>query len=117
MGVSMIGGRELIPYSILFGGHNFMLFSLFRSADPLGEVRYGLVCSDIIDCTNVATPLIPLIIYTLLGNTNGPVRLCQPTFIIPPIPTPVIQDSKKPVTRSRLRGSISPVCVTELRSY
>jgi hypothetical protein len=117
MGVSMIGGPNLIPYGILFGGHRFMLFSLFRNADTLGEVRYGLACSDIIDCTNIATPLIPLIIFTLLGNTNGPVELCQPTFAIPPVLTPVVRDSK-PVTQSKLRksvSSISPVCVPEFQ--
>jgi len=100
MGVSMIGGSNLIPYGILFGGHKFMLFSLFRNAHTLGQVRYGLACSDIINCTDIATPLIPLIIFTLLGNTND-LQLYQPTFTIPPIPSPVIQDSN-PVTQSRL---------------
>ncbi|SRR6266545_6037549 len=109
MGVSMIGGQDLIPYGILFGGHRFMLFSLFRNANTLGEVRYGLACSDIIDCvTDTATPLIPLIIYTLLGNTNGPVQLCQPTFAIPPILTPVIQDSR-PVTQSGFQKIVSSI--------
>src|SRR5260221_10550907 len=98
MGVSMIGQPNLTPYGILFGGHKFMLFSLFRNADTIGEVRYGLACSNIIDCTNVATPLIPLIIYTLLGNIDDPVQLYQPTFAIPPIPTPVIL-APTPVTR------------------
>jgi hypothetical protein len=110
----MIGGGNLIPHGVLFGGHKFMLFSLFRNADTLGEVRYGLACSDIIDCTNPTTPFIPLMIYTLLDNTGGPVQLRQPTFTIPPIPRPVIQDSGKPVTRSKLQkfvSSISPVCI------
>jgi len=91
-----------------------MLFSLFCNADTLGEVRYGLACSDIIDCvTDTATPLIPLIIYTLLGNTNGPVQLCQPTFAIPPVPAPVIQD-RNPVTRSRFKKFTSTVvCMHE----
>ena len=115
MGVSMIGRPNLIPYGILLGGHRFMLFSLFRNADKLGEVRYGLACSDIIDCTNIATPLIPLIIYILLGNTNGPVQLRQPTFTIPPTPTPVIQDTN-PVTRSRFQKFVSSVvCMPEFR--
>ena len=112
----MIGGPNLIPYGILFGGHRFMLFSLFRNADTLGEVCYGLTCSDIIDCTNIVTPLIPLIIYTLLGNANGPVQLCQPTFAIPPIPTPVIQDSK-PVTQSRLRKSVSSISPVSMPQF
>jgi len=100
----MIGGQSLIPYGILFGGHRFMLFSLFRNADTLGEVRYGLACSDIIDCTNTVTPLVPLVIYTLLGNTDGPVQLHQHTFTIPPVPTPVILDAK-PVSRNRFKAS------------
>ncbi|KAF5384079.1 hypothetical protein D9615_003428 [Tricholomella constricta] len=106
LGVSMIGRANKVPYGVLFGGHRFILFSLFCNADTLGEVRYGLACSDIIDCTKISTPFIPLIIYTLLGNANGPVQLCQPTFTIPPVPTPAIQDSK-PVTRSRLKKFVS----------
>jgi len=101
----MIGNPSIIPYGILFGGHRFMLFSLFRNADTLGEIRYGLTCSNIIDCTNVATPLIPLIIFTLLGNSND-LQLYQPTFTIPPVPTPVIQD-KDLVTRSKFRNFVS----------
>jgi hypothetical protein len=110
MGVSMIGGKNLIPYGILFGGHRFMLFALFRNADTVGEVRYGLACSDIIDCTDVATPLIPLIIYTLLGNTSDSVQLYQPAFAIPPVATPAIQESN-PVTRSKFVSAI-PVCMS-----
>jgi hypothetical protein len=90
-----------------------MLFSLFCNVDTLGEVRYGLACSNIIDSTSTTMPLIPLVIYTLLGNTSGPAQLRQPAFTIPPILTPVIQDSKV-VTRSRFRkfaSSISPVCM------
>ena len=109
MGVSMIGNPNIIPYGILFGGHRFMLFSLFRNADTLGEIRYGLACSDIIDCTNVVTPLIPLIIFTLLGNSND-LQLYQPTFAIPPVLTPVIQD-KDPVTRSKFRNFVSQLPV------
>jgi len=105
----MIGGINPIPYGILFGGHSFMLFSLFRNADIVGEVRYGLSCSDIIDCTNITTPLIPLVIYTLLG-TNDPVQLYQPTFAIPPVPIPVIQVSKA-VTRSKFRNFVSTLPV------
>ena len=120
MGVSMIGRQNLIPYGILFGGPRFMLFALFRNADTLGEVRYGLACSDIIDCINAVTPLIPLIIYTLLGNTNASVQLYQPTFTIPPVPAPVIQDSNV-ITRSRIQKFASSklvssvVCMPEFR--
>src|SRR5260221_11978744 len=112
MGVSMIGQPNLTPYGILFGGHKFMLFSLFRNVDTLGEVRYGLACSDIIDCTYIATPLIPLIIFTLLGNTND-LQMYQPTFAIPPILTPDVQDTK-PVTRSKFRNFVStlPQCIS-----
>jgi hypothetical protein len=91
MGVSMISEENLIPYGILFGGHRFMLFSLFSSADALGEIRYGLACSGIIDCTDNVTPLIPLIISTLLGSAGGPAPLCLPTFAITPVPTPLFK--------------------------
>ena len=90
----MIGEENMIPYGILFGGHRFMLFSLFSNANPHGEVRYGLACSGIIDCTDNTTPLIPLIISTLLGSADGPAPLCLPTFAIPPVPTPAVQDHK-----------------------
>jgi hypothetical protein len=59
-----------------------MLFSLFRNADTLWAVRYGLARSDIIGCTNIATPLIlALIIYTLLGNTNSPLHPTVPAHL------------------------------------
>ena len=115
MGVSIIGGPNLIPYGILFNGHRFMLFSLLHNADTLGEVHYGLACSNIIDSTSAVVPLIPLVIYTLLGNTNGPAQLCQTAFTVPPVLTLVIQDSKL-VTWSRFQkfmSSISPVCMPE----
>jgi hypothetical protein len=102
MGVSMIGGPTIIPYGILFGGHKFMLFSLFRNVDTLGDFRYGLACSHIIDSISVTTPLIPLVIYTLLGNTNGPVQLRPTVFSVPPVVTPVIQNSEL-VARSKLQ--------------
>ncbi|KIM87548.1 hypothetical protein PILCRDRAFT_95786 [Piloderma croceum F 1598] len=108
MGVSMIagaGGQNPIPYGILFGDHKFILFSLFRNEDTLGEVRYGLACSSIIDTTSTATPLIPLIIYTLLGKTNR-ATLHKSTFSIPPIPISVKQDSRA-VTRNRKNKFIS----------
>ena len=108
MGVSMISGPNPIPYGILFGGHRFMLFSLFRNLDTLGEVHYGLACSNIIDSTSAVMPLIPLVIYTLLGNTGGPAPLRRTTFTIPPILTPVIQQPA-PVTRSQLGRFISKV--------
>ena len=75
-----------------------MFFSLFRNEDTVGEVRYGLACSNIISSIDTATPLIPLCIYTLLGNAN---ELLQPTFTIPPIETPVIIQEDKPLTRSK----------------
>jgi len=84
MGVSMISRPNLIPYGILFGGHKFMLFSLFRNTDTLGEVCYGLACLNIIDSTSTAMPLIPLVIYTLLGNPNGPAQLHLTAFTPPP---------------------------------
>jgi len=56
MGVSMIGGPTPIPYGLLFGGDKFMFFSLFLNENTVGEVRYGLACSDIISSTNAATP-------------------------------------------------------------
>jgi len=74
------GGQNPIPYGILFRGDKFILF---RNANTLGEVRYGLTCSSIIDNTSTATPLIPLIIYTLMGKTN-PATLHKSTFSIPP---------------------------------
>ena len=108
----MIGEENMIPYGILFGGHRFMLFSLFSNANPLGEVRYGLACSGIIDCTDNATPLIPLIIYTLLGSADGPAPLCLPTFAIPPVPTPAVQDHKlvRKSSYGKFMSSILPVC-------
>jgi hypothetical protein len=116
MGVSMIGGPNLIPYGILFGGHKYMLFSLFRNADTLGEVRYGLACSNNIDSTSPTTPLIPFVIYTLLGNTNGPVPLHQTTFAIPPVLTPVIrktQNRSHGVNFQKFMSAVSPVCMPE----
>lgn len=113
MGVSMINRPNLIPYGILFGGHRFMLFSLFHNLDTLGEVRYGLACSNIIDSTSTVMPLIPLVIYTLLGNTGGPALLRRTAFVIPPVLIPVIQKST-PVTRSQLGRFVSnilPVCM------
>ena len=108
----MIGGPTLIPYGLLFGGQKFMFFSLFVNENTLGEVRYGLACSDIISSTDAATPLIPLTVYTLLGNTND---LFQPTFTIPPIPIPVIQDPK-PVTQRRVKSFVtSTVCMREFK--
>src|SRR5882762_413936 len=112
MSVSMISGSNLIPYGIFFSGHRFMLF-LFCNPDTLGEVCYGLVCSNIIDSTSTAMPLIPLVIYTLLGNTNSPALLHQTAFAIPPILTPVIQKSTY-VTQSQLQRFVSkiiPVCM------
>jgi len=103
----MIGGSTPIPYGLLFGGENFMFFSLFLNTNTVEEVRYGLACSDIISSTNVATPLIPLTIYTLLGNTD---ELFQPAFTIPPIPTPVIQDPK-PVTLHRMKKNCNINCM------
>ncbi len=108
----MIGGPTPIPYGLLFGGEKFMFFSLFLNANTVGEVRYGLACSDIISSTNAATPLIPLTIYTLLGNTD---ELFQPTFTIPPILTPVIQDPI-PVTRSKLKKFVTiTVCMRDFK--
>lgn len=40
-----------------------MLFSLFRNENTLGEARYGLACSEIIDCTDNARLIIPLVTY------------------------------------------------------
>lgn len=108
MGVSMIGEENMIPYGILFGGHRFMLFSLFSNANALGEVRYGLACSDIIDCTDNATPLIPLVISTLLGSADGPAPLCLPTFAAPPVPIPAVQ-GHEPVTKSSCGKFISSI--------
>ena len=108
MGVSMISGSTQIPYGLLFGGEKFMFFSLFLNADTVGEVRYGLACSDIISSTNAATPLIPLTIYTLLGNTN---KLFQPTFTIPAIPTPVIQDRKTSTQHKIIKFATLTVCM------
>lgn len=58
LGISMI--RAGNPVSC-FGGHKFMLFSLFRNENTLGEARYGLACSEIIDCTDNARLIIPLV--------------------------------------------------------
>jgi len=69
-----------------------MMFSLFCNPDTLGEFCYGLACSNINDSTSTAIPLIPLVIYTLLGNTNGPALLHWTAFAIAPILTPVIQN-------------------------
>jgi len=113
IGVSMISGPNLILYGILFGGHKFMLFSLFRNPDTLGEVRYGLACSNIIDSTSTVMPLIPLVIYTLLGNTNSPTPLHRTAFTIPPVLTLVIQKSP-PVARSQLRIFVSKILPKKL---
>jgi len=45
----MISGPTPVPYGLLFGGDKFMFFfSLFLNENTVGEVRYGLVFSDII---------------------------------------------------------------------
>lgn len=105
IGISMINRDNPMPYGILFGGHQFMLFSLFRNESALGEVYYGLACSGVIDCTDITRPLIPLVIYCLLGNPNGPAQLFSPSFPLPPIPTRVTQD-EKPVTQGKYTKSM-----------
>ena len=93
-----------------------MFFSLFLNGNTVGEVRYGLACSDIISSTNAVMPPDPTYQYTLLGNTD---ELFQPTFTIPSIPAPVILDPK-PVTPRSLKffGDINSMYLrVEARGY
>jgi len=69
-----------------------MLFSLFCNTDRLGEVRFGLASSDIIDCTDLARLLMPLAIYTFLGNPTALPSYPRQPLAIPAVPTPAIQD-------------------------
>jgi hypothetical protein len=85
IGIAMVaspGGP--IPYAILFGGHQFMLFSLFHNIDSNGETRYGLFCSDIIKTSNKLLPIIPLAIFMLLGK-DAPATLIPSPISIPSV--------------------------------
>jgi hypothetical protein len=73
-----------IPYAILFGGDRFMLFSLFDNMGDDGEKRFGLFCSDIIKTSCKRFPIIPLVIFMLLGK-DGPAPLTPSQIPIPPV--------------------------------
>jgi hypothetical protein len=73
-----------LPYAVLFGGNQFMFFSLFHNKDTNGETRYGLFCSDIIKTSSSVFPVIPLAIFMLLGK-DGPAPLTPSSIRIPPV--------------------------------
>jgi hypothetical protein len=82
--VSSPGGP--IPYAVLFGGDQFMVFSLFHNVDSNGETRYGLFCSDIIETCSEILPIIPLAIVMLSGK-DEPATLIPSPISIPPVAT------------------------------
>jgi hypothetical protein len=97
----MLAGDEPIPYAILFGACNFMVFSLFINEDTLGQPRYGLLCSDIISTCSVVSPIIPLAVFTLLGR-NRHAELRKGNQKVPPIrDPPVVKNPTSCVTRDQ----------------
>jgi hypothetical protein len=71
-----------IPYAILFGGDQFMVFSLFEEPNTIGAIHYGLFCSDIIKVSDIASPFIPLVTFMLLGR-DIPAHLPSSKLAIP----------------------------------
>lgn len=64
-GVSMIIHNA--PWALLFCGDHFMIFSKFDAVDEVNEVRLGLACSDSISVTDPDFPIIPIVVFCLLG--------------------------------------------------
>jgi hypothetical protein len=105
IGVAMIAARKgPIQYAILFGGDQFMLFSLFHNKDDSGAMRFGLFCSDIIETCSTDFPIIPLTIFMLLGK-DGPASLVPSEIPIPPVSSG--QKEKKVRKRRTMKDKIS----------
>ena len=84
-----VGGIWYPEVLILFGGHKFMLHSLFCNADTLGEVHFCLASSDIIDCTDLARKPFAVYLYSS-RKPDGPAQLSPPTSRHSYRPTPAV---------------------------
>jgi hypothetical protein len=89
-----------IPYAILFGGDQFMVFSLFEDSNTIGATRYGLFCSDIIKVSDISSPFIPLVTFMLLGRET-PAHLRSSKLAIPVCMDDPVLASETVVTRAQ----------------
>jgi hypothetical protein len=96
--ISTTGGP--IPYAILFGGDQFMVFSLFEDPNTIGAIRYGLFCSDIVKVSDISSPFIPLVTFMLLG-IDTPAHLRSSKLAIPVCMDDPVLESETIVTRAQ----------------
>ena len=89
-----------IPYAILFGGDQFMVFSLFEDPNRIGATRYGLFCSDIIKVSDISSPFIPLVTFMLLGRET-PAHLRSSKLAIPICMDDPVLESETVVARAQ----------------
>jgi hypothetical protein len=97
----MLADDNPIPFAILFGADQFMVFSLFITEDTLGEARYGLLCSDILATSSTVCPIVPLTIFALLGRERY-AELEKSDLPIPPIRDPPVIQKVSPTTRFQI---------------
>jgi hypothetical protein len=90
-----------IPYAILFGGDQFMVFSLFEDPNMIGAIRYGLFCSDIIKVSDISSPFIPLITFMLLGRDTPAHLPGSSKLVIPVCMDHPVLESETVVTRAQ----------------